>query len=106
MEKLGVDPADIDAYWNEPSVSVGEGNLTIDEIMKEKYIATLLNPETWNDARRFDYGYVGFELPVNHSSDAEGDFLRTVRPPDSERDRNEANIPSISLQQRVFWDVQ
>ncbi|MCC5913193.1 MAG: SusD/RagB family nutrient-binding outer membrane lipoprotein [Balneolaceae bacterium] len=106
MEKLGVDQADIDAYWAEDEVSVGEGNLTIDHIMKEKYVATFLNPETWNDARRYDYGYAGFSLPANHNPELGGEFIRTVRPPDSEIQRNGANVPTQSLLQRVFWDVE
>ncbi len=106
MEKLGVDPADIDDYWNEPSVSVGAANLTIDEIMKEKYVATFLNPETWNDARRYDYGYAGFSLPANHNPELGGEFLRSVRPPDSEVQRNGSNIPTQSLLQRLFWDAE
>lgn len=102
MEKLGVDPADIDAYWSNPIVSVGAGNLTIDEIMKEKYIATFLNPETWNDARRYDYQYTGFEAPEN--SALGGEMIRLVRYPDSELQRNEANVPDRSMTDRVFWD--
>jgi len=104
MEKLGVDPADIDNYWNDPVVSVGSGNLTIDEIMKEKYIATFLNPETWNDARRYDYQYADFEAPVN--SALGGEMIRLVRYPDSELQRNEANVPNRSMTDRVFWDAQ
>lgn len=106
MEKLGVDQADIDAYWAEDEVSVGAGSLTIDHIMKEKYVATFLNPETWNDARRYDYGYEGFQLPANHNPDLGGEFIRTARPPNSELERNSANVPTQSLLQRVFWDVE
>lgn len=102
MEKLGVDPADINAYWNEPEVSVGEANLTIDEIMKEKYLATFLNPETWNDARRYNYQYEGFEPPAN--SALGGEMIRLVRYPDSELQRNESNVPNRTMLDRVFWD--
>ncbi|PKD43496.1 SusD/RagB family nutrient-binding outer membrane lipoprotein [Rhodohalobacter barkolensis] len=104
MEKLGVEQADIDAYWSDPVVSVGSANLTIDEIMKEKYIATFLNPETWNDARRYDYQYADFEAPEN--SALGGEMIRLVRYPDSELQRNEANVPNRSMTDRVFWDAQ
>lgn len=104
MEKLGVDQADIDDYWNEPVVSVGAANLTIDEIMKEKYIATFLNPETWNDARRYNYQYAGFEAPAN--SALNGEMIRLVRYPDSELQRNENNVPNRSMTDRVFWDEE
>lgn len=106
MEKLGVEQADIDAYWAENTVSVGAANLTIDDIMKEKYVATFLNPETWNDARRYDYQYAEFSLPANHNPELSGEFIRTVRPPDSEVQRNQSNIPTQSLLQRVFWDAE
>lgn len=103
MEKMGVDPADIDAYWNEPTVSVGQANLTIAEIMKEKYVAMFLNPETWNDARRYDYQYTSFEAPAN--SALGGEMIRLVRYPDSELQRNESNVPNRSMTDRVFWDI-
>ena len=103
MEKMGVEQEAIDAYWNEQTVSVGEANLTIDEIMKEKYIATFLNPETWNDARRYDYSYQGFQAPAN--SALGGQMIRLVRYPDSELQRNESNVPSRTMLDRVFWDA-
>lgn len=101
MEKLGVDPADIDAYWNEPEVS-DFANFGIDKIMKEKYVATFLNPETWNDARRYDYAYQGFQPPVN--SALGGEMIRLVRYPDSELQRNGNNVPKRTMLDRVFWD--
>jgi hypothetical protein len=103
MTKLGVPQADIDAYWNEPSVS-GPG-LDIARIMKEKYIATFLLPETWNDARRFNYGYTNFQLPANHNPALNGQFLRRVRYPDSEVQRNSAQMPERTMLDRIFWDT-
>lgn len=103
MQKMGVDPADIDAYWNESTVSVGVANLTIDEIMKEKYVAMFLNPETWNDARRYDYQYQGFQAPAN--SALGGEMIRLVSYPDSETQRNESNVPARTMLDRVFWDA-
>ncbi len=101
MEKLGVDQADIDAYWNEPEVS-NLANYGIDKIMKEKYVATFLNPETWNDARRYDYAYTGFQAPEN--SALGGEMIRLVRYPDSELQRNGSNVPDRTMLDRVFWD--
>jgi len=103
MIKLGVDSEAIDAYWSEPTVSVGMANLSVNEIMKEKYIATFLNPETWNDARRFDYQYEGFQAPVN--SALGGEMIRLARYPDSELQRNQTNVPNRSMLDRVFWDL-
>lgn len=108
MEKLGVEQDDIDAYWANPEVST---NINLDKIMKEKYVAMFLIPEAWNDARRFDYGYEGFQIPANHNPDLGGQHLRLVRYPDSERQRNAAQIPDRGapdpdqLLGRIFWDV-
>lgn len=30
-----------------------QANITLDLILKEKYVAMFLHPESWNDARRF-----------------------------------------------------
>lgn len=103
MTKLGVPQADIDAYWNEPSVS-GPG-FGIERIMKEKFVATFLLPETWNDARRFNYAYTNFQLPANHNPDLNGQFLRRVRYPDSEVQRNSAQMPVRTMLDRIFWDT-
>lgn len=104
MEKLGVDQAEIDEYWNNPEISVGAGNLTIDDIMREKYVVMFLNPEAWNDARRYDYQYEGFQIPANHNPALGGEMIRLVRYPDSELQRNQANVPDRTMLDRVFWD--
>jgi hypothetical protein len=106
MEKLGVDQADIEAYWNNPVVSVGSGSLTIDEIMKEKYVAMFLTPEAWNDARRYNYSYQGFQIPANHNPALNGEMIRLVRYPDSELQRNAGNVPDRTMLDRVFWDEE
>lgn len=61
MDMLGVSEEDKAAYLADESVSVGAGSLTMDEIMKEKWVAMFLHPETWNDARRFDYAYKAYD---------------------------------------------
>lgn len=104
MTKLGVPQADIDAYWNQPEVS-SLVNFGIDKIMKEKYVATFLLPETWNDARRYDYAYTNFQLPANHNPALNGQFLRTVRYPDSEVQRNSSQMPEKTMLTRIFWDT-
>jgi len=104
MQKLGVAQADINAYWSEPSVS-GMASFNINKIMKEKYVATFLLPETWNDARRFNYAYQGFSLPANHNPALGGQHLRRVRYPDSEVQRNSANMPVKTMLDRIFWDT-
>lgn len=102
MDKLGVSEADKEAYLNEPTVSVGANNLTLDLIFKEKYVAMALNPEAWVDARRYDYQYQGFELPQGAVLST---FIRRLAYPAVELSRNGANIPSVSsLDERLAFD--
>ena len=55
MDKVGVSAADRDAYLADASVAVGASNLTLALIMREKFIATFLNPESFVDLRRYDF---------------------------------------------------
>lgn len=104
MDMLGVSDEDKTAYLTDASVSVGAGSLTLEEIMKEKWIALFLHPETWNDARRFDYGYKGMDLPANLNPDLNNQFIRRLAYPDSEVSRNGSNVPSVTLLDRIWWD--
>jgi len=64
MDKYGV--ADAAAYLSDPAVAVGAANLTLDLVMKEKYLAMYLNYEVWTDMRRHNYAtavYRGFVVP-------------------------------------------
>ena len=104
MEMVGVDDADAAAYINDPAVSVGQANITLDLIMKEKFVAMFLHPETWNDARRFDYQYEDMTLPANHNPALSGQFVRRLIYPDSEQSRNVDNVPSVTAVDRMWWD--
>ena len=104
MDKIGVDPADRDAYLGSPAVSVGANNLTRDLIMKEKYVAMFLHPEAWVDARRYDYQYEDMTLPANHNPALGGEFIRRVIYPESETTRNGSNVPQVTLADRMWWD--
>lgn len=100
--KMGVPAAARDAYINDPSVSVGSAALTLDLIFKEKYKALYLSPETWNDARRFDYAYAGFTLPLNAVTNT---FIRRLVYPSVELTRNAENTPDIQdVTERLWWD--
>ena len=86
MSKLGVDGS---AYMADPDVAVGAAGLTMALIMKEKYIATFLNPESWVDVRRYHYGtdvYPGFEIP--DPLETIGGAFQRARYPNNEFDRN------------------
>jgi Starch-binding associating with outer membrane len=101
MDKVGVDTAKRNAYLRNPIVGVGEGAITLDLILKEKYAAQFLHPDTWNDARRYDYQYKNFNLPDNAKLTT---FIRRLAYPDTEKSRNGANMPSVKLTDHIWWD--
>ncbi|HEY0677817.1 MAG TPA: SusD/RagB family nutrient-binding outer membrane lipoprotein [Chitinophagaceae bacterium] len=101
MDKLQV-PAGAERTAYITAASVGAANLTRALIMKEKYVATYLNPEAWNDARRFDYAYKDFGLPLNAVLTT---FIRRLAYPVGERSKNGKNVPNItSLADKLWWD--
>ena len=102
MDKLQVPATDPERIAYLASASVGAGSLTKALIFKEKYVATYLNPEAWNDARRFDYQYKDFTLPVNAVLPT---FIRRLSYPVGERSKNGKNIPVVGPQsERLWWD--
>ncbi len=102
MNKLGVAAAARDEYVNNAKVSVGAANLTLQRIFVEKYRALFLQPVTWDDARRFDYQYPMFQLPLNVRTTT---FVRRLVYPSVELNRNGANTPQITdVTQRLWWD--
>lgn len=102
MTKIGVDSAAAETFIDESYGALTAATLSEDEIFREKYVALFLNPETWVDARRYDYGYADFELPANAAT---GDFIRRVVYPATEETRNRDNAPIVSdLTEPLFWD--
>jgi len=101
MELLEVDDDAAEEYLTNPAVAVGAGNLTLDLIFKEKYVVTYLNPEAWNDARRYDYQYAGFTLPVGADL---GTFIRRVAYPQGETSKNPNTPESPVLSESLWWD--
>jgi hypothetical protein len=56
MRMLGVPESKINTYLDPASQLVpGTSNITIADIMREKYIAMYLQPEQWTDMRRYGY---------------------------------------------------
>jgi hypothetical protein len=104
MDMIGVSAADRDDYIDDPVVSVGSENITLDLIMKEKYIAMYLHPEAWNDARRYDFQYTDMTVPAFLNVDLNGQFSRRLQYPSSEFSRNASNVPSVTLLDRIWWD--
>lgn len=104
MDKFQIPAADAGriAYLADPRVAVGAAALTKDLIFKEKYVATYLNPEAWNDARRYDYQYKDFTLPVNATLPT---FIRRNDYPQGERSKNGANVPAeVPRTTKLWWD--
>src|SRR5690606_18246114 len=102
MNKMGVAPAARDAYINHASVSVGAANINLDLVFKEKYKALFLTPVTWDDARRHDYGYAAFQLPLNVVTPT---YIRRLMYPSVETTRNGINVPTVtSVTDRLWWD--
>jgi hypothetical protein len=102
MNKMGVTTANRDAYVNHSSVSVGTTGLTLELILREKYKALFLMPVTWDDARRFNYAYQGFQMPLNAVQQT---FIRRLVYPNVERSRNGANVPTVtSVTDKLWWD--
>ncbi len=106
MDKVGVPADQRDAYMNDPAVNVGQGNLTLDHIFKEKNVALFLNPEAWVDHRRHDYNYPDFEPPANQNPNLGADYIRRALYPLSELERNGSNVPEVSMGQHLWWDQQ
>ena len=108
MDKVGVSENERDAYMNDPAVDVGEDNLTLDEVFKEKNVALFLSPEAWVDHRRHDYDYPDFEPPIDQNplfqNSQDTDHIRRVLYPLSEIERNRSNVPEVELDQFLWWD--
>jgi len=103
MNKMGVAAAARDAYVSAPTVSVGAAALTLELIFREKYKALFLMPVTWDDARRFDYKYQGFQMPLNAVKPT---FIRRLVYPSVEKSRNGANVPVVTdVTQKLWWDT-
>lgn len=77
-------------------------NITLQDIMVQKYIALFLSPETWTDWRRT--GYPALTAPAGNVLN--GSLPRSLYYPSSEV-RYNTNTPSnTTLTRRVWWDAQ
>ena len=62
MKYYGVADAEVTAYLAQPAVSVTASNLTLKNIIEQKYIALYTQQETWTDFRRTNFPKLS---PVN-----------------------------------------
>lgn len=108
MDKLGVTPAERDAYINSlPQLNTDNA---LRQIMIQKYIANFLSLEIYNDWRR--NGYPELE-PITNNPRSPGGVIPTRYPyPSSEVARNRPAVDATgvglgiqALDERVWWDV-
>ncbi len=108
MDKIGINPTLRDDYLSDPAIDVTPANLRLEHIMKEKYIALLLNPEIFTDLRRYNFSidvYKGLELPANQDPDMNGQWFRRAIYPISELSKNpKLNNTFAPVSAPVWWD--
>ncbi|MCB0474626.1 MAG: SusD/RagB family nutrient-binding outer membrane lipoprotein [Flavobacteriaceae bacterium] len=114
LEKLGVAASDITTYLNLLDTEVGANNIDLSHIMTQKYIAMMLDAETWVDMRRMDYSsdiYHGLKRPYNVNLDIfpnDNDWIQAMMYEYNEEDRNYQNMPNndpnIRLTTPVWWN--
>jgi hypothetical protein len=69
MLKAGVPAATATTYLANPEISMGDVNLTLADIMLQKYMALYLQTEVWTDMRRYQYNpaiYPGLQKPTTN----------------------------------------
>lgn len=109
MLKIGVTAANASAFLDNALVNIGAANLTLANIMTDKYESLFLHPEVWTDMRRYGYSndvYRGLNLPENLSPDLQGRWIQRMSYPSSETSRNtevaRANTKAINLAMWMF----
>ncbi|MCP9234882.1 SusD/RagB family nutrient-binding outer membrane lipoprotein [Lewinella sp. JB7] len=98
MAQIGVDDQSADQYLDQ---AYPDDDVSRDDIFREKYVALFLSPETWVDARRYDYAYADFELAENAALNT---FPVRIQYPNTETDRNAVNVPIVTMTDPLFWD--
>jgi hypothetical protein len=116
LEKLNISSEEISEYMNIIDQEVGQTGFGLSQIFVQKYIANMLNPETWVDFRRVDYSneiYPGLQRPDNVNVTlfpGENDWLRAMMYEYNEEDRNYENMPDndpyVRLTTPVWWDTE
>lgn len=115
LKKLNVNAVDMNSYLTALDTEVGTTNISLSHIMVQKYIANMLNPETWVDMRRMDYSdsvYPGLQRPENVNIDIfpnENDWIQAMMYEYNEEDRNYENMPNnnpaLRLTTPVWWNT-
>jgi hypothetical protein len=85
LDFVGVSAANRDAYLASAAIPKSGNDLTLSDIMLQKYIALYGQGalETWVDMRRYNYSneiYKGISFPTSLYPDNSGKFVQRVRP--------------------------
>ncbi len=86
------------AFFAQPMVDPGMANLTLEQIMFQKYVAMFSQPEAWTDYRRT--GFPALTPKVGAS------IPRRFPYAESERLYNTSTPTGLSIYDRVNWDIQ
>lgn len=83
-------------------ISKTAANITLNDIMIQKYIALFLSPEVWTDWRRT--GIPALKAPQGNALG--GQLPRSLLYPSSEQRYNTNAPKNTTMLRRVWWDVQ
>ncbi|TGE22438.1 SusD/RagB family nutrient-binding outer membrane lipoprotein [Hymenobacter aquaticus] len=109
-----ITPAQIDAYLASSAVAQTEAQLTIKNIMEQKYIAMFLNPESWTDLRRYDFDpaiYPNLKYPVGAPAALGNQWPRRMLPGATEVMYNPQAVAALGasapdyITKPLWWDM-
>jgi len=116
LNKLNISQEETSAYLETIDEEISIDEFGLSQIFVQKYIANMLNPETWVDFRRMDYSsdiYPGLERPENVNITlfpGENDWIRAMMYEYNEEDRNYENMPDndpyVRLTTPLWWDTE
>jgi hypothetical protein len=120
MGRMGVATEDIDSYVTNTDLVPGSSNITLSNIMIEKYKAMYLQPEQWNDLRRYGYSndnnniqydnsivYPGLRRPHNLYEaywSVENQWIQRLNyDPETEEKYNRAELERLGAYRNPEW---
>jgi hypothetical protein len=109
MDKIGVATDAKNAYLTDASIAKGTAALELKDIMRQKFIALFLNPETFTDYRRYDFSTNAFKnltIPANTDPLNGGKWIRRFVYSANERGANATNynLNFKSMATPVWWN--
>ena len=109
MDKIGVAATNKNNYLADASIAKGAAAIQLKDIMRQKFIALFLNPETFTDYRRYDFSTNAFKnltIPANTDPLNGGKWIRRFVYSNNEKSANTANynLNFKSMITPVWWD--